>query len=215
MKSFEERREEYISNLRNNTDVLRKIVENNKEKEDGQKNIDMLLSPIDEKELRVASNVFTYFCDAILLTEHAADCNVKELPLGENLAGKLIAKLIIELKKGNRNIKAITEGIAPRSKASIMYDFLVGSCLMDEEFTLYLAQTTGFDLDDDLDLIMFYNYYTEATSLLSEPIQGIKIESATEDDINNAEEYIYEFHRLVMEGLNYSEDYQETKQRTL
>ena len=208
MSNFQERREEYYNKLKNNKELLNTIIEAQNKKEKGQRNIEILVTPENERELSIAESLFSITNDTLFFVEQALDNNIKRIPAEENIALKIICRFINELESGKTDIEFMPEDATGKLQAKIMYDLILSSVIDTEDVIKYIAKETGYDLEDKLDRVLLLLYISKAKRLSNESnVSEKNFDDMTDKDVETFTELAKEFRRLIADGIININDY--------
>ena len=200
MTSFEVKREKYFKKIKGNKQLLVRIIHDNKDTEKGQEMLEVLLTPKNEKELSVAKILYSMVSDLVLLMDRYYGDELKEIPNEENEGLKTYIKTIKRLKN-NEDIKEISKDETPEHGAKVLYDFIVASLTNSEGSLEYIAEESGFNLSDDLELAQFEVYMNKAKRIMEENnLTNKKYQDCSDEEIKNAKILAEEFHKCCEEG---------------
>lgn len=194
MKDFNERKKEYLNKLRENIYILDKITV---DKGDPQGLMEKLLDPKDEEELKMMNMIITLFIDIFDLKERSSVGDVKKILLEENIGINYYIDIINKLKlKKDINL---FEKINSIEAAEILYGFLTGTVSNSHEAICYIAEKTGFNLDDEIELRRFELYLDKANALFE---KNNEFTSPINEkvDIEDSFAFCKKFHELCEEG---------------
>lgn len=164
MKSFEEKKQEYMECLRQNTFILSNI------KTDNPDIVGIILDPKTERELLIAQSIITFTTDSIDLMENLSDIEVSDEDFENSISINLFVNIIYALKENDKaeieRIKNyLSTNIDPEYAARMMYDFIiVFGCDMQRSID-EIAKRSGFDLEDELSRLQFINYLAKANEI--------------------------------------------------
>lgn len=164
MKSFEEKKQEYMECLRQNTFILSNI------KTDNPDIVGIILDPKTERELLIAQSIITFTTDSIDLMENLSDIEVSDEDFENSISINLFVSIIYALKENDKaeieRIKNyLSTNIDPEYAARMMYDFIiVFGCDMQRSID-EIAKRSGFDLEDELSRLQFINYLAKANEI--------------------------------------------------
>ena len=164
MKSFEEKKQEYMECLRQNTFILSNI------KTDNPDIVGIILDPKTERELLIAQSIITFTTDSIDLMENLSDIKVSDEDFENSISINLFVSIIYALKENDKaeieRIKNyLSTNIDPEYAARMMYDFIiVFGCDMQRSID-EIAKRSGFDLEDELSRLQFINYLAKANEI--------------------------------------------------
>lgn len=194
MSTFEERKKEYLKEVENLIKSGKTITPHD------EKSAEIMFNPTNEKELDVAELLLQLLCDSFSLVEGLNFDEIKEIPNEENEGLNTYVKVMNSLKKGEK-VSPIIKSISTKMFAKINYGLLVSSLVNSEESTIYIANKTGFDLDNEEDSEEFNSLFTRSKIILEAAnFINKSFEECSDADIKKAQEYSNEFHRLCVEG---------------
>ena len=203
--TFEERREEYYNLLRSNTELLYKIIKDNKKNEKG---LEILLTPKNDRELEVAKCIFKFFDSAINLFNDINYDRVNNIDIENNESLGLLIRVINTLKEENEEKikeidKYLNETLNPLFAAKLMYDLIIAFSMDIEESYELLMKRTGFNPDDELDNARFQVYLNIANAMVNTKKVDIKLDESTVNskEVSDTMIMINEFNRLCEDGL--------------
>lgn len=203
--TFEEKREEYYNLLRNNLELLYKIIEDNKNKE---KSLEILLTPKNDRELEIAKCIFSYFNSFLNFVNNINDDKIKNIDIENNKSLDLLIEVINTLKEENKEKineleKYLSKTIDPLFMAKLMYDSTISFSINAEEVQGYIMYKTGFDPSDELDNIRFQIYINRANKMIYKNKIDFKLDESNIDsnEVTSTLIMINEFNRLCEDGL--------------
>ena len=198
---FNKRKQNYFSKLRKNIWVLNKLIDDNKENidENAKRTLEILLDPKNYDELNLAEALYSITFDMISLMNRLSDGTVKEIPFEENDGIKLFIDIINKLKNKCKT-ENVTMTIEPTAK--MIYGFLVGFAEDTEGTIMYVADKTGFDLEDDLQMQQFMLYLEKAQAIFNSKSNKTNSvnEMPSKKDIEELTKFSNEFHKLCEDG---------------
>lgn len=195
MEDFEERKAAYLNELREHTYILKdiKVDDGNYEKVMG-----ILINPKDETELAMANIIITFFVDASDLVDDICNYNVKQIPFSENIGISYYINIINELKSG-KNVESSIK-IDEKEAAKVLYSYLVAFVGDTEDTIEFIADRTGFDLEDEIQLRQLELYLNKANVAFNKKDSFGDIEATDPIEIGRAKIFCDEFHTLCEEG---------------
>ena len=202
MNNFEAKRELYYRKLRNNKELLNSIITETNKKENGQRNIEILVTPENEKELAIAEATFSLMGDMTFLIEQVLEDNIKSIPAEKNEVVKMFVRVINELKNGKTDVEFISEDAPAKLQARIIYELIV-TLIMDAEGTFeYIAQKTGYDLEDELDKAQLQAYFNKAQRLSNKSgVSDKNFDDMTDKNVETLVEITKEIRKLIVDGI--------------
>jgi len=203
MTDFEKEKKEYLTELKKHADTLDKMKNDNDGSEKGQKTIELIENPKDEKEIMVAEMFLSLVEDSYSILDRLFDDKLEEIPLENNYGIAFIIRTTNLLKEG----KQISEPkIAPKEAAKIAYSLTVGFLTNMDEIIEYIGEKTGFDLDDEDDLERFNKVFEESKKIADSTNAAKKnLEDCTMEDLLEAKEFAKEYHKIVEAGIKKEE----------
>lgn len=197
MSEFEMRREEYFNVIRDNPDIINKIVADNNNTEQGKKMLEILITPKNERELDGAEILFTFISSILSLLEN----EMKEIPNEENKGFKEYIRIINGLKEGKEDSELVVRDYPSRDCAKILYDSFVSFLADPYAFSEYIAKETGFDLEDEFESRQFNVYMEHAKRIMNEnDVSSKNLVDCTKEEIEKSRKIVNEFSRLCQDG---------------
>ena len=199
MNSFEERKKEFFKKIKNKPEVLNNLIKSNMKTEKGRKNLEIILTPKNEKELSIAELTFEITNDLLELINNITFDEVKTIPLNENDGLNLLIDIVNAMKNDKKSIDLNEK--TSQYFAKVLYGLTVGLMGEIEESITYIADKTGFDLNDELETAQFNIYlsqaknYSDSLNMFNNDIKEI-----TDINLEEARELVEEFHKLCIEG---------------
>ena len=198
MGNFKQRQIEYLTKIKNNPDIINKlIIDKNSEK--GQRTIRVLLDPKDEKELFVAESLFSMTANLLVLFDKIRNGEIEEIQNTENSALQLYIEIIDALKNEEKEYaECLVQSISPKDAARMMYETIISFAgYNSHNCVAYVANESGFDLRDEDEMINFYSYFEQAKELMNKNGSMSKdLDDCTTEDFEQASELVNEFSRL-------------------
>lgn len=199
MENFLERKEKYLRKLCENTDTVEKIYDSAKTEVE-KRNLEVILSPSNEKELNISELMFDFYNDTYSIVDDAKNGNLNEIPVEENEGLKEIVRFVNLAKKGEKIdfSKYYENSESIKRAAEISYSGIVGLYAdMDSSFD-YVFKKCGFDEDSFVDLTIFRLYMER----LQESASGSTLDyrNYSDKDFENYKMFFQEFHKLYVEG---------------
>lgn len=207
MENFNERKKAYIEKARSNPEIIEMIASNNGNVTMSDEMLELVIDPKNEKELTLAENILTTASDLSTLVINIALENVKSIPIKENSGLKVYADLINVVKE-NGDINKLKPNM--KENARLLYEILVGTISEPEESMQYIAELSGFDLDNAFDKAKFNLCINKINKEGNTNIKFPK--DYTDEEINEFLEFSAEFHKLCKEG--YLENKEDTEEIT-
>lgn len=197
MKSFEERKEEYLNKLKTNPELTSAMIESS-QKNGGVEKLAILVDPKTEMDLDLANCTFDFMNDSMVLLEKIFSFEVDEIPLEENEGYNYLINVInlARNKATEQEYREYVAGLTPEQVAIISYDLLVGIATDNESVFEYLAEKVGIDLTDELQMAQLTVRLEEA----KKTIPSTDIEHATDKNVDFFKELVRNFHILCTEG---------------
>lgn len=203
MKTFEQKKEEYLEKLKEEPELIGNLVFNNNKTEMGQRTLELLFTPKNERELQVAEIIFSITKDMTDLLENISYDEVVVPPYDENEGLKTYIKMIRSLKEtGSIESAELDEKPNPKKEARVMYDFIVAIMDDSDEAVDYIAKSTGFDLEDVVEGAQFKVYMDKCQAIMDERnnYKNRDIEDLSDYELLYGKEYSLEFHELCKCG---------------
>lgn len=210
MKTFEERKEEYLDKLSNNMEIIYKLMLSVDEK--SLRTARLMLDPSTDKELRLANGIVSYTEDMKELVEAAACGNVDPIPIEENEGITFLANIIQAMYEASKEkkpkeaaeeiAKKLEGNMDPKAMARMYYDLLVGLITSPDEMYDYMQNKTTIDYTDKLEAAKFRLFMRESQTALESvtPTSTIGTEF-TEEQLEIFEAYVEEMHSLCQKGI--------------
>ena len=204
MSTFEERKEEFLNYIKEDEEVLNRIVTDNMYTDEGKKTLGVIFTPKDDRELIVAKTLYSITADFIKLIDGVYFNEIKEIPYEENVGLKFYIDSINALK----NNEEIKYDFDVKKNAEIVYSSMVAILDDAEEAYGYVAKETGFDLDDQVENTQFVIYMDKVKEYMDKVNQYNKdYKECTDEELNKALEFSLEFHKVCEKGkINYEEE---------
>lgn len=201
MTDFEQRREEYFKKIKSKPEILEKIIVDNYNSEKGQKTLEIIMTPRNERELDAAEILYSMTSDLIMLLESYYNDELEEITLEENKGIKAYIDIIKGLKEGKEEASLIPKEATAKEIAEILYSFVVALLFYSDDAVDYIAEKAGFDLSDDFVAQQFVVYYEKSKRIMDSGNSSEKdFEECTEEEIKAAKETAIEFHKRCEEG---------------
>ena len=209
MKSFEERKEEYLIKVRNNVEFLEDISEKNPEM------LEMLIMPNTEKELELCNSIFDFFSDFASILEDMAYNNMKETDIENNDFIKIYVELINALKANDNSIieefknKFNKDMSNPTFAANYLYNLIILFTGYPEEAMEVIANKVGLDIDNEVDLLklkVYLNKFRKFNDNVSNSTQVESLDPNNEEQIKFFNELVKEFHKIYISNIKTDED---------
>lgn len=198
MKTFDERKKEYLDTLRDNIYLLDRInFKDNPELE--EKGMKLLLDPKTDKDLQAASIILKFLYDITDLEDRTYSGKVKEIPLTENVGVNLLVDIVNALKNGE-DTKPLFEK-SRKNSAKVLYGMAI-AYMNDVAYTIeYIAQKCGYNIFDKLELMQFKLYLENAVNLTkAEDPTTSHINILNVENVEDINRFYTEFHQLCEEG---------------
>jgi len=201
MTNFEQRREKYFNMIKSKPEILDKIISDNNNSEKGQKSLEVLLTPRNERELDAAEILYSMTSDTIILVDKIYNDEIEEIPLEENKGINAYVRIIKELKEGKDEAKLYTDKTSPKEFAEILYGFIIGFVSNGEDIVEYIGTKSGFDMTDDFEQKQFSVYFDKARRIMDSKNASQKdLNECTDEEVANARLMAEEFHKCIEEG---------------
>ena len=202
MENFENKYKTYNDKLKNNIEIIRKLIE----AEYDTDCIRIIIDPKNEEELLIADATITYLIDILAIFENITSGNIENIDLKNSFIIDFYIKAIRELKNNpNSTLEETIGNLDPAVHAKLIYDFLTTFANYQNKAYEIIAEKTGFDLDDDLSLIKFQLYVAKIKELGEKRELGLaniaKI-LTNKNDLNTYVEMSQHLHELCLNGLN-------------
>ena len=195
MKSFEQRKKEYLKKLNKNQDIKYLMLAGFFENNDFTEKIDKHFNPKNEIELEMAECTFELIYDGEKLKEMIMDSRINKIPAEDNMFYKVLIN-IINLTKTKDTIKEyenFLRSLTPVQTANIYYGMIVGYMLDngDKSVVKYIADNTGYNIESEEDFIQLNSRLESAKLSLPAPVIDEKY-------AEEYREFANEFHRLCI-----------------
>ena len=200
MKSFEEKRENYFNEMKNDFDFFMSVMSNKgNQNQDAMK---ILFTPKNEQELEIATTLYMYISDEIKVTKKLFEESSKdrnEWKPEESPFTQLYEILIKGLSKDGTIDKNIIDPVCNyrgKESAVLLYDMITVFLVHPSETFEYLAKKCVIDLEDELSVSQFNLYsdrikeYIDTNS--ESPVTSINDETA----FKHFKIFAEEFHKL-------------------
>ena len=204
MKSFEERKKEYLERLQSNEELAAKIFKDYNKTEERKKRLALIFTPRNERELDLAEIMYSLLDDSYTLRDDIENKEIKIIPLEENEGFKVYVSVIKALYNGdNETALRLAESIVDKSNAKLLYGVGASSANDSGEIFEYICNELGINKDNVTSIIQLVVYLEESTQIMEEKSKTFdnkKPEEYTEEEIQQFREYAAEFHQLCVEG---------------
>ena len=197
MSTFEERKEEFLNYIKEDEEVLSRIINDNINTDGGKKILGIIFTPKNDRELTVGKTFYSITSDLIKLIDDIYYDEIKEIPYEENVGLKTYINIINSLK----NNEEIKYDYDIKKNAEIFYSSMVAMLDDIEEAYEYVAKETGFDLEDQVESAQFVVYMEKAKEFMDSINQNKKdYNECTDEELNIALEFSKEFHKICEKG---------------
>ena len=198
VKDFKQRQEEYLTKIKNNPDIINKIIID-KDTEEGKRSIEVIFNPKNEKELFVAEAMFSMTTNILDLFEKIRNGEIETIPNNENTGLRLYIEVIDALKNNEKEYaEYLVKSTSPKEIARMLYETIIAFTTDDPyDCIKYIANESGFDCKTEYEIIDFYDYYEQAKELIDKNGNLSKdLEDCTTEDFELVDEVVNEFSRL-------------------
>ena len=204
MSTFEERKEEFLNYIKEDEEILSRIINDNINTDGGKKILGIIFTPKNDRELTVGKTFYSITSDLIKLIDDIYYDDIKEIPYEENVGLKTYINIINSLK----NNEEIKYDYDIKKNAEIFYSSMVAMLDDIEEAYEYVAKETGYDLEDQVESAQFVVYMEKAKEFMDSINQNKKdYNECTDEELNIALEFSKEFHKICEKGkINYEEE---------
>ena len=193
MKSFEQRKKEYLKKINKNQDIKYLMLASFFEQDDSLQRMELHFNPKNEMELDIAESTYQLINDGQELKDRVMNYDVKRIPTEDNEFYKLMINAL-NLTKTEDTIKeyeSYLRNLTPIQTANIFYGMIVGYMLDYDDTSVvnYIAENTGYNITNEEDFIIF-NSKLESAKL--------RLPGTTYDEKYSEEykEMVNEFHKL-------------------
>lgn len=206
MESFEQRKNQYFNKLKENIEIVEQMTNNdNSDKENNKKTLEMLLMPTTEQELQFDNLMIDFMSDMRSLTDDIVNDNVKDIDLSICEVVKFYAKIIVVLKnEDNTMIEELKNALGdlrnPKAIAKLYYELIVAFGSNPDETVESIMTEAGFDVDDELSLLQFQIYLNKANEITNSK-QSEKFDVNNPVQIEFLSEFTKEFNRIYKSGI--------------
>ena len=197
MKSFEERRTDYLQKLRKYSEVIMKLSQEKK----NEKLTEVLLMPRNEKELEFCNYYIMFIEDTIKISIHASCDNIEEINPDNNAYVNYLVSFINKVQN-NASIEEMEEFVEPYMKdnkklfAKVLYQMFALTYSNPEGLATSLTNKCNIDFNDELEVTKLTVIINQASSKLQPEIISVN-EEALDDFI----EFTKHFHNFYMKGI--------------
>lgn len=213
--TFKNRREEYFTKLRNNSELLESIMNGN----NNSKTLNILLIPSDEKELLLAENFYILMDDLLFITKNCIIGNIDVELSDDNMIILLFTRIIIALKEQNQEeISKITKELNTlntKKSAQLIFELMTSFFSKPEELMYAIFDKCGFDQEDELSIVQFQKYLEKANEITNNRSNSIidlsNIDQSNDEQISNFIDFTNEFHSICEEKIYNKNELQRTK----
>ena len=201
MKSFEYELSKYKERLNDNIDIIRKIVLLNND----PKRVELLLNPKDERELFIADKELNILLNIYSLIYASIDNSV--IKSEDSKTEELFVNIINAYKKGDKELLESIKNkeilsLDMKSASKLVFDLICDVYSDQDQFIFDLAAKCGFDLNYELEALDFQNYLNMSKEVTdAKKIFPDNYEDATDEDINNLDEFDKYFQKLCEERI--------------
>ncbi len=210
MKSYEERKKEYLEKTQSNDDLATKIFDYYSKDEKGKERIALIFTPRNERELDIAEIMYSLLDDTFTLREDVENDRIKLIPLEENEGFKVYVNVIKSLYNGDRETALkYCDIISDRKNPKILYEVGASGANDSSDIFDYICNELEIDKDNVASMIRLFIYINESTKIMEEKTKNIndkKPEDYTEEEVQQYREYADEFHKLCVEGKKEKEE---------
>jgi len=203
MSDFNERRINYLRTIRDNPKVTEKMLEAGNESDADIDSIKALIYPEDEKDLMFAETTYQTTNDLMEIAGRCVVGGIREIPVEENAAVKMIIQTINAIKEGKDKISFPEEYNTPEYAAKVLFDFTVLISGDPIETMDYIGNKTGFDLSDEDEFNEFKIYMESASEAVKElrpDIPQKAFADCTVEDLENGKKFALAFHKCFEEN---------------
>ena len=201
MKSFEERKSEYLNKLMSNQEIVLSMRGNTP-----PANMMAILNPSNEMELTIAETSFALISDIFNLFMNYDD----EPNIEENQIINMYIEIINRLKNNEKFDYKMFEKHDTVKIAKSMYDTILLSRIDPDEVAKYVSSKCGFNIDDFISMQVFETYMNQAFEMVKENSttnpSPKDLADMTDEDIDLLIGYASEFHKLCEAGMNIETD---------
>lgn len=201
MKCFKTRRREFKDKIKNDN-IFCLVVEGLLEKSKFYEDIECILNPKNEKELRYAEVSYRLVSISNKLLESISYNDMREIPIEENIGLKEYIENLIDLKNKVFDMKEYILNTTPEFEARASYEKTIAISSDYTKAMSYVAKEVGYNFNNSFSKMTFLSLVNKLESLSSwtQVIGGRSFSELTDLDIEYYEKYANEFERLYKEG---------------
>ena len=204
MESFKERKSRYYEKIKEHAEFFTKI----NYKDDGRMR-ELMLDPKDDKELAIADATFQMILDLNNLARNAQLGNIEPVDKENSFLINILVRIIkayaasdeVEVNACRQELEELDSANA----AKMIYDMLALFASSADEAVNYIAEKSGFDLDNVVDEMRFELYLKKATDLANERkmLDAKAIDTDDQIQLNQFLDFANELHRLCENDEDY------------
>jgi len=201
METFEDRKRNYLNGLNEHIDILVSLV--NKEH---NKMTEIILDPKNDGELMVANATIQMIIDMKELVENIEDGMVKPIDMKSSYVVNLFIRIIKALMSRNQeevnNCYLELKDTNIKDAAKLIYEMMVVFVVDPDKTIEYIANESGFNIDNEVDAARFQLYLQKANEITNKKkaIDTENIDANDEMQINEYVAFTNELHKLCEEG---------------
>lgn len=202
MKSFEERRTDYLQKLRKYSEVIMKLSQEKK----NEKLTEVLLMPRNEKELEFCNYYIMFIEDTIKISIHASCNNIEEINPDNNAYVNYLVSFINKVQN-NASIEEMEEFVEPYMKdnkklfAKVLYQMFALTYSNPEGLATSLTNKCNIDFNDELEVMKLTVIINQASSKLQPEIISVN-EEALDDFISFTKHFHNYYIKCIKDHFN-------------
>lgn len=195
MKNFEEQRNEYYLKLRKHTEYVKKMAEDEKNKD----LVRMLLIPENENELKLGNAYVMFMEDTLQIAYNAAQGNINEIDVENCIVVEYLAAIVklVYADTNEEELKKVNE-LYNENLAKILYETVVLAIANPEEYMKALCNKCNVDIEDELALMRFQILLEKVSSKIKAPIPD---NVYSEQNIDAFVAFTNQYHEICVNGI--------------
>ena len=198
MENFEERKQEYLKLVESDEELALSLACNLIENKDEitKRLMMVILSPQDERELRIAKAHYSVFKDLKDLV--TTDEELVKVPMEENTYYNYIINIFNNVDNPEA-LANIMNSITPEVHSKMLFDYAIGCMVNDEDNEGYIASKTGLDVENPMALVNWQKRYDKSIKVAEINTDRLNdIDKSTDKELEFFDELAKEFHTLCV-----------------
>ena len=196
MENFEERKQEYLKLVESDEELALSLACNLLENKDNitKRLMMVVLSPQDERELRIAKAHYSVFKDLKDLV--TTDEELINVPMEENTYYEYIINIFNNVDNPEE-LANIMNNVTPKVHSKMLFDYAIGCMVNVEDNEGYIASRTGLDVEDPMALVNWQKKYDKSIKVAEINTDRLNdIDKSTDKELDFFDGIAKEFHTL-------------------